>query len=140
MAVFPAFPGLQVAVVVDGAARVEHPDPSDADQDTGSKVTRYIESESGKTFEIHFRIDRHFKHFKSNLNARVEMDGGVATKRNFFPEDAPKGRGHVKIIQGILEPRKDGKEWFIRRFKFSNLDTGESLLLLINETGSLFPR
>jgi len=54
MAVLSGYPGLTGEILVDGAALQEYDD--DSEPETADKISKYIESKSGKHFVIHFTV------------------------------------------------------------------------------------
>nr|POE52327.1 hypothetical protein CFP56_70246 [Quercus suber] len=115
---FPNIPGLQIVMSVDSKPLKEMQHEEDADDD--GKVTRYVESTTGKKFKIKVLFGRGFK-FKDAVLCKVYMDGHEATSLIL------RGRkdSFVHQISGARARNASG-QYFEQPFIFAKLKTDES--------------
>jgi hypothetical protein len=119
MAILPGFPGLEAGITVRNVAAREYTNADDANADTPTSVTRYIEAEEGAKFQIHIKILPQFEYRNHDVTAQVELDGQVVQrplwKKDCYPHP-------VRPIEGIDAETPRG--WMRRSFMFENLTTG----------------
>lgn len=122
MAVTKKNPRLKVFVSVDGAALEEYVDEDDERQ--VDSVTKYVEAISGAEFTIDVELLKPWPGSSILLDFYIDgkfMRGSFIMQKDFTGPS-------VKIcIAGVLH--LEGKEWYIRKFCFSDLVVGKSPIL-----------
>jgi hypothetical protein len=123
MAIIPGFLGLEVGIIVRNAAAREYTDADDANADSSTSVTRYVEAVDGADFQIQIKILPQFKHSDYDITANVELDGQIVhtplwKKDIYLPA--------VRTIRGVEAETPTG--WTRRNFVFEHLTTGTILL------------
>jgi hypothetical protein len=123
MAVAKKYPRLKVQVFAEGLPLEEHND--DEEQIIPDVVTKYIEASSGDNFEVHYSFSPGFS-IKHDVLAEIKVDGNYADS-HVFHSGLPIRWNQVYTCKGTREAEQ-GK-FFLRKFCFSQLDTGASMIL-----------
>jgi hypothetical protein len=114
MALTDELPNVVVSVIVDGVALREHNDPDEPDGD--GTVTRYIEAEAGKNFEIHVTLQPGFTFASDYLYCKLQVDGENA--------DRPLIRKRVALPHTRVCAGQKLSTLQIAKFRFAQLQTG----------------
>jgi hypothetical protein len=117
MAISESHSTLKVEILCDGVPLQEH--VNDDEEDSRTTVTRYIEAESGKNFEIHITLTRPFP--THMVIYHIYLDGKWRSGR--FPKDFGYNHQVEDHISGVRYPVD--RRWFERKFCFSELDVGQ---------------
>jgi hypothetical protein len=113
MAIIDEIPGLEVQILVDSRPLREYEEPADTNDDDGSKVTRYIEAQPGKTFQVQLYFTGAFKHFDDyDMCGFVKVDGRTVNnplmKRSEYRDAhylARRITGSISKVNGVFEER-----------------------------------
>lgn len=119
MAILRGYPGLEADIIVNKLACKEYHEPEDSNKDTPNSATRYIEAQDGANFTIRLRLDRRFKHIKSDLAFGILLDGNVM--RETFLEKARHTHGRSFDTEGALGGSAGAV--YEKKFLFSTLNT-----------------
>ncbi|KAA8575013.1 hypothetical protein MFRU_002g03550 [Monilinia fructicola] len=126
MAVLKSVRGIQVTVRVDGKALEEYEDdefeavPGEVgDYQASRTVAKYIESCTGKNFDMKFKVDEEYKFDSPNITFSTYVDGTkvhtrIVARNNSFPRE--------KTLKGVNIESKNGLV-FLKPFHFSNIIT-----------------
>lgn len=140
MAITTGYPLLNVEVLTNGIPLEEY---NDEDERPGpGSVIKYIQSQSGDEFDIRCQLSSPWPDY--SLMLEVYLDSKWV-RGAYMMQKGCKEFTNVKIIDG--QRYKKNGEWYLRRFCFSELQTGLSCLvrrllgfiLLIDESGATTP-
>lgn len=123
MAIIPGFPGLRAEIIAGGNACCEYSESGDANEDTATSVTRYIEAKDGENFKIVIEFLSDFKYRDFDIMAVVTVDGQVVQKPIWLKKCFPH---YKRTIEGVEADKGSG--WKRRNFVFANLTTGITCL------------
>ncbi|KAF2117500.1 hypothetical protein BDV96DRAFT_679310 [Lophiotrema nucula] len=118
MAVLPDLPTLEVEIVVDGEALKEYDDP-DPPFSAPNTITKFVEATSGTEFSIKLHFTRDFPQDYA-VKAQVLLDGKRVTNKRY----RIKRLSGSHNIGGVTS--KDNDDWYLQKFRFSELDIGEA--------------
>ena len=124
---------IEASVVVDGKALIEYEDetPDESSEHTGV-VSRYIEAVSDAEFSISVTVPKSHQFAKDGLSFRLSLDG-IWVKTWLCRKKTIKelGQDWHTTITGSDE--KNGKEWCLKPFKFSDINIGKTSLQVSSE-------
>ena len=117
MAILQNCPGLEIEVVVSGFALKEYSDDCLALPKT---VAKYVVTQSGFEFEIRYAFAAPFPSDRP-VSMIMTVDGIDLDEPLLRPEELFNSKGHVSAGPTF----KVGPRWFVQKFAFSTLTTGE---------------
>lgn len=120
MAILSGFPGLEVAVTVNGDALHEYDLPDDIEEImTDGSTIKYIEARPGTEFAIRCEIEPTFEYSENDLYLNVTVDNYLAHAK-FMSTGV-----QTETLTGPL--MASGKKLIERNWVFSTLKTGQRL-------------
>ena len=121
--------GIEVSVVVDGKALTEYDDEDAANENSDhfSEVSKYIEAIPDAEFSIDITMSQSYDLMADDLSFRLRLDG-VSVRHVPCTKAELKGRrtNWYKSIPGSKV--EDGKECYLRPFKFDAIKIGKTSL------------
>ncbi|KAK4549817.1 hypothetical protein LTR36_005118 [Oleoguttula mirabilis] len=115
MAVTEELPEVEVAIFVDGVALREYEDTDIEEEDR--TVTRYVEATSGKSFQIHLKVETSCKFFGDCLAFAIYIDGKKVGSPIVMEKKCEKD-AHTRVTKG-MQVSADRN----RSFVFTSLET-----------------
>ena len=121
--------GIEASVIIDGRALTEYDDgdAGDGGSDHTSKVSKYIEAVSDAEFSISITVPKSYKFEANALCFEPSLDG-VRVKGYLCLKSELKSlhKDWHETIPGSKV--KNGEEWYLRPFKFSDIKIGKTSL------------
>lgn len=120
MAVLDGVPGLTVRIVVNGEGLREY---EDRHAEVAEKtVERYVEPQTGKSFEIHYTFDESFPRGRA-VCLSIMIDGRIVDLPIVRRHELRDPAGHLS--RGPIY--KGGSGWKVRKYEFAAMTIGEYL-------------
>lgn len=116
MAIHPAYPGLEVEILVDGAALPEYVDSEVVDDE--ETVTRYVEASSGAAFAVRCSLPKTLFTAHSVLLA-IDIDG-VVVRSTTYEQSIFGQSGHTEIFftsSAIIDGVSMGQQFHFTEIK-----------------------
>ncbi len=120
--------GIEASVIIDGKALTEYDDEDTIDEssDHTSEVSKYIEAVSDAEFSISITVPKTYKFGANALAFKLSIDGVSVTTE--LCREAKLNNLRKDWHQTIAGSRvKNGEEWYLRPFRFDNIQIGETL-------------
>ncbi|KAL5403580.1 hypothetical protein PMIN06_009681 [Paraphaeosphaeria minitans] len=112
-------PGLEAFIMINGQSCKEHDDRTPV---ASNCTERYIEAQSGATFEIHLRFTRPFTN-DQNVSVIVTIDGKDLDELVNRQSELYEKEGHVS--KGPIS--KAGENFWQQKYRFAKLDIKEEV-------------
>lgn len=132
MAILPLVPGIEVSIQVDGQNLTEYEDdeidqvPAEANASNAQRVSRYVESVTGKEFSVAMTVTHHYLSTSPSITSEVYIDGKWMNGQVFRVPVAEVYSPKTRITKGSVSYDADRNLATVHHFKFTSLNISVS--------------
>ena len=124
--------GIEASVVIDGKALTEYDNEDTIDEifDHTSELSKYIEAVSEAEFGIDITVPQSYNIKADALVFKLSLDG-IWVRTLFCRKSKFKSRRRDWHNTMAGSKVKNGKEWYLRAFKFNDIKIGKTSLHIL---------